>query len=129
MQWCRWVAVLLIASEQKHPISALLNYAGLVLNSAAPRSCRCPCDIPTDHHIRKASVRHATSRSSVSSCPVAAGAASVSAPICVEAAGTLEAVEVKNTCPFQAVSWVTAAGKRRSSYVVQDRGPRDEVRG
>ena len=35
---------------------------------------------------------------------------------------------MKNTCPFQAVSWVTAAGKRRSSYVVQDRGPRAEVR-
>ncbi len=60
--------------------------------------------------------------------PVAAGAASQPVPSCAAAAGTLEAVEVKNTCPFQAVSWVTAAGKRRSSYVVQDRGPRAEVR-
>ena len=60
---------------------------------------------------------------------VAAVTASEPAPSFAAAAGTLEAVEVKNTCPFQAVSWVTAAGKRRSSYVVQDRGPRDEVCG
>ena len=40
----------------------------------------------------------------------------------------LEAVEVKNTCPFQAVTWVTAGGKRRTGYAVQDRGPRPEVR-
>jgi hypothetical protein len=44
------------------------------------------------------------------------------------AAGVLEAVEVKNTCPFQQVAWVTASGKRRTSYVLSDRGPRSEAR-
>ena len=44
------------------------------------------------------------------------------------ATGVLEAVEVKNTCPFQQVAWVTASGKRRTSYVLIDRGPRSEAR-
>ena len=60
----------------------------------------------------------------------AAGPASADAAIIGDAgAGVLEAVEVKNTCPFQQVSWVTASGKRRTSYVLRDRGPRAEARG
>ena len=60
----------------------------------------------------------------------AAGPASADAEIIGDAgAGVLEAVEVKNTCPFQQVSWVTASGKRRTSYVLRDRGPRAEARG
>lgn len=39
----------------------------------------------------------------------------------------LEAVELKNTCPFQTRSRTNASGKRSSHFVLDDRGPRSEV--
>lgn len=39
----------------------------------------------------------------------------------------LEAVELKNTCPFQMRTRVNGRGKRVTSFVLEDRGPRAQV--
>lgn len=40
----------------------------------------------------------------------------------------VELVEVKNTCPFRMISGVRGVkGRRWAEYVVDDRGPRDQV--